>query len=772
MRYSVVFICLMLSCGWLSANPIIMVEHGQSYAFNRDVDYLLDYGQALSLAEVQARSDWQGIERSTINFGFINAALWLRFDLQVNKSSDYRLHIPYPLIDHLDHYSFIDGVAQPAILTGDAVDFYTRPIDHNTFVFPYYLERGQRLTVYLRVASKGSKDVPLRFSSLDVFTDLNDTHNFFRGFVSGILWLMLFYNLFIYFAIRDRLYLLYVLHIFACLITSNSYDGTSFRYIWPSIPILNDYVFAVFNGLIQVTSILFLMELLQVHSLNNWFKPYFKNLLYVVSTFPVLGLILPYGVIVPIEVVFSIVVNSSALILGMYLSLKGNRTAQYFTVAISLFMIGLMSSNLKGMGLLPTNVFTQYAYQFGFFIEMVVLSLALTQKIDASRKDKLFAQKENIKNLKRYEELYNESLSANFKVALDGTILSVNPAFCQILGYKNIEELFEVNGGTHVSCIAVDKNIGKTFNLIFKNNEKLVDYEGQAWTKTKDKVWISLNMRITRDEEQDFFEGSFIDVTQRKENQNLREESLKTQMSMMEHLVVGISHEINTPLGVSITSISHLKMLIQELDKAFVSGQLTKDGFKEILEQEHAAIALSEQNLFLVNSLIKRFKQISTNQLGYVATEFSLRNTLTTILNDTNEKLLANGIEVDLDAPPGNLIYQYEKAIMDVIHELLDNSIEHGFTGNHNRKICIRMRQNDQLTEIRYQDNGCGLTEEGKGALFNPFYTTQRGIKGKIGLGMYLVFNLATQLLNGTIKIQDSNAGLCIELSFSNVSEN
>lgn len=406
--------------------------------------------------------------------------------------------------------------------------------------------------------------------------------------MSGILWLMLLYNFFIYISIKDRVYLLYCIHIFACMAASYAYDGAGFQYAWPNSPVLNDYIFPIFNGLIQSTSIIFTMALLQIMQTNSWYKKYFLGLLCIVGTYPILGAILPYSKIVPIEVVSSLLVNCSALVAGIHFSLKGNRSAQYFIVAISLFMVGLLSSNLKSLGLLPNNFFTQHAYQLGFFIEMVVLSLALAQKIDAAKKELILVQNENIANLNKYKKLYSESVSGIFQIEMSGKLVSVNRAFSKILGYDSIDEIMHSKVANNITSISFDPDAPRRLMKTIKEQGQLIDFEDKVRDNAGKEVWVSLSMRPVRDAEGhiEYLEGSMIDITERKENEYLKEQAEEDKMKSLEQLIVGICHEIKTPLGTAITSLSHINELKRTLSACFENKQLTRTIFENNLTDE------------------------------------------------------------------------------------------------------------------------------------------------------------------------------------------
>ncbi len=753
-----------------SANTVFQVgdDLSEGLTLSRQVDFLFDDTLKLNLDAIRTSKDWQPIERDIVNFGFNSAALWLRFELQVKQDNEYILHIPYPLLDYLDHYAFIDNEALEPVHTGDARAFGSRAVDHINFVFPYSLKKDQILAVYLRVDSQGTLDVPLRFTSADEFSKDNEGEIYFRGFVMGILWLMLFYNLFIFLSIKDHAYGFYVLNIFAYLVMSNAYDGGAFQLLWPNTPSLNDYIFPIFNGLSQLTSLVFMMALLQIMASQRWYKYYFLVLISIVSTFPILGVLLPYSTIVPIQVVFSLLVYSSALALGLHLSFKGNRTALYFTVAMGLFMVGIVSSNLKGLGLLPTNFFTQHAFQLGFFIDMVVLSLALAQKIDIARKERILAQKENIQNLKRYEDLYSESLSGNFKVSLKGDLISINSAVLNILGYETQQQLLSDGESYNVNRFSVDDSSTEKLLSALKYVGHIVDFEQIAKRKDGKLIWVSISVRSIKNSEgiTEYYEGSMLDINERKENETLREQAMKERMATLEQLVIGISHELNTPLGTSITGVSHLKQLVMDMSQSKKESTLDDPLFEVIISQELQAIDLTSENLSRVNQLIKQFKHVSVNQLGYVIEDVNLFAVISSGLVKFNSVLEDDKIDVQIHCDQSINIYTYGEAISEIIRQLVSNSFDHAFQGIDDKCIEITATLNGENVEIQYKDNGSGLTEQGQSEVFNPFYTTMRGYEGKIGLGMYLTFNLLTQLLAGGVEVENPETGVSMLLTF------
>jgi PAS domain S-box-containing protein len=766
--FNVIFV---LALTFLSGNAMsddaLQLDASTRYNLASEVDYLLDADGLMGITDVKAAVGWQASNKNIINFGFIKSVLWLRFSVSSATKNEYILHIPYPLIDTIDHYGFINGRPLTPIKTGDSRPFNTRPLNQHEFVFPYSLDVDDTLTVYIRVDTLGSSDVPMSFSTSQQYSYLNEENNFFRGVMNGVLILLLIYNLFIYFGIRNKLYLIYVVHVMGCLMASVVYDGTGFQYFWPNSPSINNIIFPFFNSLIQVSSILLVMTLLHLFNKRIWYVSYFKILLVMTCVVTLSSFILPYTMIMTVSIFTSILVNLSALILSLYLSFKGNRSAQYFSIAIILFFIGMVTSNLKAVGLLPTNFITQYASQIGLVFEMIVLALALTQKLDASRQSMITAQEENIVNLKRYKDLYSESLSGNFQVENSGHFISANAAFCKILGYKSLDDLSSQDMFHNFSDLLVDSEVSGRIISTVKKSGHLVNMEYKVRHVSGDYVWVSLSMRAIKNGKGqiDFYEGSMVDVNDRKINEQIKEQATRDRMNSMEQLVIGVCHELNTPLGSSIMGLSLLKGLVVDMENAYQNNTLTRSIFTDAISQENNTIELTEKNLQRVGDLIKQFKHVSVSQLGFDKKITDIKQSVQTGIAFYNDYLKSNNVVVKVVCEQAVNVETYDEGVMEVIKQLVGNSCDHGFYGVDNKEIRVEISSTKNAFTILYCDSGVGLSDKGKEDLFNPFYTTMRGQHGKTGLGMYMVYNLVTQLLLGDINLEESSIGISVKIS-------
>ena len=171
-------------------------------------------------------------------------------------------------------------------------------------------------------------------------------------------------------------------------------------------------------------------------------------------------------------------------------------------------------------------------------------------------------------------------------------------------------------------------------------------------------------------------------------------------------------------------------------------------------------------SLIRVSELIKQFKHISVSQHGYILEESNLLATVSSAIAVFENKMDEAGVKINIICDSKINVSTYGEAIGEIIAQLVSNSLDHAFESETNKKINLVFQQQDDLIECIYKDNGSGLTDKGQQELFNPFYTTMRGYQGKVGLGMYLTFNLLTQLLEGNISVEKPEQGVFIKMTF------
>jgi C4-dicarboxylate-specific signal transduction histidine kinase len=223
-------------------------------------------------------------------------------------------------------------------------------------------------------------------------------------------------------------------------------------------------------------------------------------------------------------------------------------------------------------------------------------------------------------------------------------------------------------------------------------------------------------------------------------------------------MVAGVAHEINTPIGLCITTHSFIKDIFKDMTQRFENDSISKSNFTEFMTNMEECVDILSKNLERAAKLVKSFKHVSEDQAGEAARKFNLEEYLQEILSTLQPKLKMTQHLVTINCASHINLYGYPGALSQVMTNLVINSLLHGFENIVEGTITIEVEHRNEQVEIRYADDGQGLTEEARVKIFEPFFTTKRGYGGT-GLGMHLVYNLVNQTLQGSIQLQQASKG-------------
>ncbi len=252
-----------------------------------------------------------------------------------------------------------------------------------------------------------------------------------------------------------------------------------------------------------------------------------------------------------------------------------------------------------------------------------------------------------------------------------------------------------------------------------------------------------------------------------EELQRTQEYLIQTEkLSALGGLVAGISHEINTPLGIGVTSTSFLKQEFEALAKAYEEGKLKKGQMDEYLRVLREGITILENNLGRAVELIENFKMIATDQSHYEHRTFQVVQYFHSIISNLTPELRRYEVEVQILCDEDLKISGYPGVFSQILTNLVMNALIHGFDKGARGTIQIVMRTIKGGHILEVKDNGKGVDPALLRNIFDPFFTTTRGAGGS-GLGMYIVQNLVTKYLGGTITAHSQvGQGFQVEIRF------
>jgi PAS domain S-box-containing protein len=243
---------------------------------------------------------------------------------------------------------------------------------------------------------------------------------------------------------------------------------------------------------------------------------------------------------------------------------------------------------------------------------------------------------------------------------------------------------------------------------------------------------------------------------------NLRE----TQVSLIEaeklaalgRLVAGVAHEVNNPVGISLTVASALERKTANFAEQVARGELRRSSLNEFLATSRDASSQLVANLNRAAELIQSFKQVAADRNYSDQRTFDLADLTEQVVMSLRPGLRKHNLTLNVECQPNLIMNSYPGPYGQVLTNLFLNSVAHAFPDGGPGVIDIQARASGKdNVEIIFSDNGCGMSLDVRRRAFDPFFTTRRD-QGGTGLGLHIVYSIVTTRLGGRLDL-DSEAG-------------
>lgn len=339
--------------------------------------------------------------KEAFNFSYSKSTYWLRIPLENTDLSakEVTFVISYPRLKTLDLY-FQSSKEMKKIQSGYSVPMSKRPYQSRFFVFPILFPEKTEATVYLKVESPNSINIPIQLWNRDLYDRHEINDHVIQALYFGIALAMVLFNLFLFFILKDYNYFLYVLVVISTAFTIASHNGISSEYFWQNSPWMDQYSVNFFISIVLVLFLIFMRKLLNT-------KQFIPKLDRVSLVFIILQIVLPICYILSFESFVKIIVLSHTLtsfwilLVGIVCSFKKERIAYFFLLAFSFLFLALIVSTMRALGLIPTNSFTIDGPQYGSAAEMILLAFALADRYNSILKEKEAAEAQVKSNLEK-----------------------------------------------------------------------------------------------------------------------------------------------------------------------------------------------------------------------------------------------------------------------------------------------------------------------------------------------------------------------------------
>jgi signal transduction histidine kinase len=404
------FLVIIVIFGWLfsSAQSIIEVtEDNNHFSIGKMVGILIDESGELTvdqLIEPAYQSQFIASDGQIINIGVTNSTLWCKLKVSNNTAETCFLELRNMALDSVFIYEKGDEGVTLLSSGGSYLDFDELELKYNTFL--YYLTESTNNPKEFYVKVKHTRGTQFSFfiGTAKGFGEWYHKFDFIQGLYFGFMLLMVLYNLFIYFTVKDISYIYYVIYGTAITLLNASLTGYGFEYIWPELAHLNRYQ-DLLGIILGVSGLVFAMEFLQTKKNAPIAHKVFKGFIGLYFINAIITLSGNWMLSTIIVEVASLLLILSFFATAFYLLRKGYKPAKFFLYAWSILLLGVALFVLKDFNLVPYNVFTIYSLQIGSALEALLLSFALADRINIYKKEKEEAQASMLQSLQENEKL-------------------------------------------------------------------------------------------------------------------------------------------------------------------------------------------------------------------------------------------------------------------------------------------------------------------------------------------------------------------------------
>jgi len=455
------------------------------------IEMLEDPNNSFSFEQVLKSQEFSLISQNIPNLGISKSSFWLKFEISnITNDSNLNLILEQPNLDEVELYILSPNNNEYQLIRkGEFEAFHHKNYQHPNYIFDISIPENESRAYLLKIKSNEQIFLPLFISSVKSTIEYISKQDTLFSFYAGIILVMLLYNIFIYFTVRDNSYLYYAFYILFILLTQIALKGYHFKYLMPDFPEWANKSVTLFPSIVGIAAIEFIKNFLRtkekVPLLNK-----VATLLEGVFLISIVLLFLDHPTkSFQIMQTSTMLLSVYALYVGFKLVKLGYRPAKFFLLAWSILCVGAFIYVLKDYGILPYNNFTNYTLPAGSAIEVVLLSFALADRINILKAEKeeaqareLEAQKDKEDALeKKAEELQDEVNIATFKLKLKNQRLEtayrqLELAKSELIQKEKISALMLMAAGTSHEFNNANTTIQLAFDVIDINTKFHKEY--------------------------------------------------------------------------------------------------------------------------------------------------------------------------------------------------------------------------------------------------------------------------------------------------------
>ncbi len=747
---------------------IVLTDNVDRYEIGKHVKYLVDKKHELTIEDIlQKESEFIESHDSVPNFGYTDASYWIKIDYSYKSDllldkKRYAIEVFYPLLDVVEVYQKDRFGKYQVSRRGDSQPFYYRSPVYRNHIIRFDAIPNESNTIYLKLQTQGSMRISLRILSDDHLLEHIGYVELLYGIGFGTLIMMVVYNLFLFFSLRESAYLNYVFYSLSFLISQLSLTGYAFEFLWPSNVWLANYAVSIWGAIFVFMSLLFTRSLLQTNINLPRVDKFLKILTVLAAINIVLSFIIDYGITLRLLSMLSGILAAVLITTGMVGIYYKIRSAKYYVTGCGVLWCGILVYVLMAKGIVPNNFWTENGILIAAIIELLIFSLALADRINFERQERERIQKESLEYLHDYVSVFENAEEGLFRLSLNGKFTNINNSLVKILGCSSKEEIINCPYNP-LRYYFTNSDAVKRFIRILRQNDKVVAFEAE-YNKygQKEKGWISCSTNLVRDEDNIplYYEGSVLDITAKKEKDltEKKMEEVKANAEAKGIFLANMSHEIRTPMNSVLSFVELAQRLPEQSEK--MRDYLSK-------------IKLSSQSLLRIINDILDLSKIESGKLKLEKINFDILSVATNLRELFTDQAEKKGLkfEVNVAEDTPNKLIGDPVRLNQILINLVSNAIKFTDAGSVVVDISHSFTSNEYVSlKFEVIDTGVGIKEEFLPNMFTPFNQLEDSVSrkyGGTGLGLSICSHLVS-LMRGKIFVEsEQGKGSCFTFTAS-----
>ena len=470
---------------------------GKHLQFTREKNTQLSLREALKAFK---NNQFTSSQSSVISLGLGSMPVWVAFDVINSKSTliNRNLLIETPWIDKLDVYFIDDKNLINSYKTGDSLPFSERATDHRFFAFEHRFKPGNT-TILIRTETPDPMVLPIYFLNPKATQKRSSTQDYSYGFVYGLIFALLAYNLMLFIGLKNSTYLYYAIYLLFFLIANISYTGHGYEWFWSNSPVWQQRLNPILMIGFSTSGLLFASQFL---NLKTTFPYIYRAvislcvLFWSLMTFAILSNNQLLSLLVAFSFMF--LFSGTMVMLGIISFKAGNKSAIFFLLAAISAIIGSAITTAAVWGIIPFNSLMFRAVEIGMMFDAILLALALTNQFQIAQKEKnqalIMARIDPLTNLNNRRAFY-ELVTPIWETGLRNN-RGISLITLDIDKFKAINDTY---GHGHGDLILIE--MGKLLKTEARSGDILARWGGEEFliflpeTKLADAVSIANRIR-------------------------------------------------------------------------------------------------------------------------------------------------------------------------------------------------------------------------------------------------------------------------------------